>query len=486
MQEIALGKKLQTATRGNRPHNTARSQKSGFRRNQRNIMMRTNTRLDYILLPVVAVAALALLAAPGKAQTLGDDRPPIQGALTLTQAVQTGLRENLSVRAAQAEAQVAAAEKRVARSQTRPQVSANTYFTYGDTPNIFSSAPGIMPNNVLAAPQQGQADQNVTLMVPLYNSGRLNNLVRAAGERERAANADIGGVQAETALRIKDAYYRALLAAEMVRVAEAKVEAATELARTTRALFEAGKGLEASVRRVEAEQADAQRNLTTARNEQAKSLLDLKAAMGVRLDSDITLADTLTFTPPSGDLAAQLADAAKTRPELVAAQARLAAARHQTSAARGAQGPQVVGMAMADGFTSNSMGSRGGYGLGVVVSIPLLDGGERRAETAKMRAMQERAEIEKRDLELRVANEVRQAWLDVETAAANYRTAQTAVQAAQAAYDVTALRVQNQKSLLVEQLDALAALTQARGNLAQALYEHSFAVARLRRAVGRP
>ena len=37
-----------------------------------------------------------------------------------------------------------------------------------------------------------------------------------------------------------------------------------------------------------------------------------------------------------------------------------------------------------------------------------------------------------------------------------------ALQAAQSAYDVTALRVQNQKGLLVEELDALAALTQAR------------------------
>jgi outer membrane protein TolC len=390
------------------------------------------------------------------------------------------------VRAAQAEAQAAAAESRVARSQTRPQVSANTYLTYGDMPNNFYSSPGVMPSNILTVPHQGQADQNLTLMVPIYTGGRLHDLVRAAGERERAASAEIGGVQAETALRIKDAYYRTQLAEENGKVAQARFDAATELVRTTRTLFEAGKGLEASVRRVEAEQADAQRNLTTARNEQAKALLDLKAAMGVRLDSDITLTDALTFAPPEGDVSAQLAEAAKTRPELLAAQARFTATRHQTSAARGAQGPQVYGMAMADGFTSNQMGTRGGYSLGVVVSIPLLDAGERRAEAAGMQAMQERAEAELRDLEQRVASEVRQAWLDVETAAANYRTAQTAVQAAQAAYEVTVVRVQNQRGLLVEQLDALAALTQARGSLAQALYEHTLAVARLRRAVGRP
>jgi outer membrane protein TolC len=46
--------------------------------------------------------------------------------------------------------------------------------------------------------------------------------------------------------------------------------------------------------------------------------------------------------------------------------------------------------------------------------------------------------------------------------------------------------VQNGKAILVEQLDALAALTQARTNVAQALYDHSLAAARLQRAVGRP
>lgn len=441
-------------------------------------------------LSILTTAGLTLLCpfliGTTNGQTLGADRPQIKGALSVIQAVQSGLRENLMIRAAQADVRAASAETQAARSQTKPQVSANTYLSYGDSPNILSTTPGVMPSNYLTVPQKGYADQNLTLMVPLSTGGRLSNLVRAASERERAATADIGGVQAEVALRIKDAYYRALLAAETVKVAQARVEAAMELVRTTQAQFAAGKGLESAVRRVEAEQSDAQRALTTARNTEAKALLNLKAAMGVRLDSEITLSDALTYMPLSGNLAAQLADAAKTRPELLSARARFAASRHQTSAVRGTQEPQIYGMAMGDAFTSPVSGSRGGYTLGVVLSFPLIDGGQRRAETAQARAREDRAEAELRDWELRIANEVQQVWLDVETVTQNYRTAQTALQSAQAAYDVTVLRVQNQKGLLVEQLDALAALTQARGNVAQSLYDHSLAVARLQRAVGKP
>lgn len=152
---------------------------------------------------------------------------------------------------------------------------------------------------------------------------------------------------------------------------------------------------------------------------------------------------------------------------------------------RGSQGPQVYGMAMADGLSSHQLGTREGYSLGLVISLPLIDGGQRRAETAQTRAQEDRVHAELQDLELRVTNEVRQAWLDVQTAAENYHTAEAALVAAQSAYDVTAVRVQNQKGILLEQLDVLAALTQARANISQALYHHSLATARLQRAVGR-
>ena len=438
--------------------------------------------------PVLAQAAARPPAGERQTepQTLGADRSLVRGSLSVGQAVQIGLRENLMIRVAKADVGAAEAETRVMRSMTRPQLSANTYLTVGSSPNLLSTSPNVMPVNTLAVPSNGFADQNLTLMVPLYTGGRLRNQVRAASERQRAASADVAGVESETALAIKDAYYRTLLAVELVKVAQARVDASTELVRTTRAQFEAGKGIEASVQRVGAELADAQRDVTATQNQRAKSLLDLKAAMGVSLDSEIALSDPLMFAAPSGDLKASLAEAARIRPELLAARLRAGAAQAGVASVRGSQGPQVYGAAMADLFAPRAMSTNAGGTLGVVISLPLFDGGQRRAEVDRARAGQARAEAETQNIELRVSNEVRQAWLDRDTADQNYRTAQTAVQAVQAAYDVTLLRVQNQKAILVEQLDALTALIRARANLAQALYDHALATARLQRAIGRP
>jgi outer membrane protein TolC len=343
-----------------------------------------------------------------------------------------------------------------------------------------------MPPTALQVPPKRFLDQNLTLMVPLYTGGKLGNQVKAVSQRENAARAEVSAVELNTVFMVKEAYYRAVLGEEIVKVAETRVEAASELAGVTRAQFETGRSIQASVTRTSAELADAQRMLSTARNERAKLLLELKRLIGVGLDSVITLSDPLAIAPASGDLNAELSEAARSRPELLAARARLESSKAQLGSARGSYKPQIYGAAMADAFSAADMEKRVGGTVGVIVTFPLFDAGQRVSEVRQMDAMRRRSEAELKDTEVRVATEVRQARLDVETAEANYRAAEAVVQSFKEAYDVMVLRVENQRSILVEQLDALTALTQARANLAQALFDHSIAMARLQRAIGRP
>jgi outer membrane protein TolC len=304
--------------------------------------------------------------------------------------------------------------------------------------------------------------------------------------REDAAQAEIAMAQADVALMVRESYLRVLLSAEIVKAAQARVDSSTALVSVTRAQVEAGKGIQASVVRAEGELADARRMLATAQNNRAKALLDLRRTMGVQLDSDIAPSDALSMIPPDTDLNADLAEAARIRPELLAARARLDAAKAQAGAAKGSRKPQIYGAAMGDAFAPRDGNKVTGGTVGVVMSIPLFDAGQRGSEISQMEALVRRSEAEIKDLELRIAMEVRQARLDIETAAENQRAAESIVQSSQAAYDVVALRVENQRSILLEQLDALAVLTQAKVNLAQALFDHSIAVAHLRRAIGRP
>jgi len=159
-------------------------------------------------LPVIWALMLGMsLSSPTRAQQpmLGGDGPRLDGPISVQEAVQTALKNNLEVLASQAEASSARQETRAARAMTRPQVSANTYLTVGSMANIFGTSPNVTPVNALSVPANGFADQNLTLMAPIYTGGRLENLVRAASGRERAAGAGIATAQADAALMVKDA-----------------------------------------------------------------------------------------------------------------------------------------------------------------------------------------------------------------------------------------------------------------------------------------
>jgi outer membrane protein TolC len=322
-------------------------------------------------------------------------------------------------------------------------------------------------------------------MVPLHTGGYLDGMVLAARARERAAVAVAEGMRAEVALRVREAYLRAQYGVEIVAAFRSRLTASSAKVENTKAQLEVGRGIEASVRRVEAEFAEAQKDLTMAENDRKKMVLDLLAEMGASMESLPTLSDPLLFQPPPGELKDYLRKAETARGELFGSRQRFQAAHGLVGSAQGALRPQFYGFAMGDAFSPrDAMGNGAGNTFGIVVSVPVFDGGMRRSEVNGARAMHEQAKAEAERWKLQVEKEVRQTWLDIETSAQNYETAKTAVIAAEAAYEVITLRVQNGKSLLVEQLDALAALVQARTNLAQALFEHELSVARLHRAVG--
>ena len=401
--------------------------------------------------------------------------------LSLDQAGQLAILQSPAVFASQADILAAREATRSAAARRRPTLSANGFATAGNYGSIYPSSPRVDPAYSLLAPSGTLLDANLMAMAPLLTGGLLDSEVRSARSLEAALTLDLREAQADAALRAEDAYLRSLLASADSAAASSRVDAGAELVRTTRASFEAGKGIEASVRRAQAELAQGQRALTKAEGEREKAVLDLKAETGIDADEAVELGDPLDVEGPVEDAKAAVAAALKNRGAVLAARARVEAASSGVRAAEAAGRPQLYGVAMAD--AASQSGSRGGS-LGLTLSVPLLDGGSRRAETGRARAMRERALATLRQVETTVQKEVRQSYVDLATADSNVRSARESVLAAQASYDVAALRVSSGKAPLVEQLDSLQALTQARADLASALYDRRIARVRIARATG--
>ena len=127
---------------------------------------------------------------------------------------------------------------------------------------------------------------------------------------------------------------------------------------------------------------------------------------------------------------------------------------------------------------------RTGYTLGLTASLPLYDGGQRRADVDAAHARQQRAEADALQVRQTVDQQVATAWLTLGTATAQVQAASAGVKAALEAYDLAKLRYDAGKSVSVERLDALSTLTRAQGSLAQAKAGLVIARAQLQAAIG--
>jgi outer membrane protein len=320
-------------------------------------------------------------------------------------------------------------------------------------------------------------------MAPLYTGGALEAQERSSRAMRGAAVEDANETREDVLLEVAQDYFAVLKAEEQAAAAASYLESAEEMARQSRSQLEAGKGIASSVQRAEAEVSVAKVTQASALGEEEDALLDLKAAMGLPLGSAIVVDAADHVDGQIKPLDSYLAEAAQHRSALAAAKARVSSAEADLRAALGVGSPQLYAVAAADSATRSSMS---GAAVGLTLSLPLFDGGERSAGIARARAARDKARFALTGAQLAVERDVRKAYLDLNTAAAKEASAQDEFESASASYDIAVLRVQNGKAILVEQLDALQALSRARADSLSAKYDREAATDRLLRAAGLP
>ncbi len=437
-------------------------------------------------------------------------RPKIRQALTLREAVEIALRESPILRGAVAELRAAEARWRMAQSEKRWQLSVNTFASTGTESAVLSSPPTVMPSATMVLPRRTFLDANAMLMLPIFTGGRLEAFILQAEAVRHASAAQLEAMRLDVALETKLAYRRALLAKELMRVAEAYVAAMEERVRVDKVAAQVGRIPEFWVLRSEAELANARQMLANAQRDYEIALITLKAIMGIHPDSEITLTDELGRDAGRGtrdgkerdeergtrdelkvgellERGKLLTEAMEKRPELQAALRQAEAQSHAVRAAKALYAPQVSLMAMADYMRGTGDMGQGteGYLAGIVIGLPVLDGGRRKAMVGEAQAMQEKALAEVERLKLQIASEVDIALRELKAALQNVQTAKAALKAAEEDERVAKVRYEAGRSVLVEYLDALAALVRAQVNYAQAIYEFSVAQDKLLRAVGK-
>lgn len=380
-------------------------------------------------LAIVASIALASRGIAAQQPTTPVPGPAPAGEvipLSLGDAARLAARQSALAQGARLRADEAQARVRERKADLLPTVngyvnqSGHTFntATFGiDFPAPPGQPPLFDPRGQVEGPVnlldiRGQVRQN---LLDFSAIGR----VRQAQAQARSSNADADATAEQAANVATSAYVRAMRADADLRARQADTLLATELLRIAQSQLQAGTGVGLDVTRARAQLASTRAALIASRNGRDHAHLDLLRSLALPVGTDVALVDSLTPTATGEaipDEAALVGLALRNRPDLIAAEQGVQAARQGVSAIKAERLP-TLGLVADDGV----IGKTGGlllntYTWGLQVSLPIFDGFKREARVQEQQSMVKEAEIRQRDLQQQAQVDVRGALLDIANA----------------------------------------------------------------------
>ena len=383
------------------------------------------------------------------------------------------------VRAAEAALKSAQAERGLLAAPFRPMLTANGYFAAGDGSPIFSST--VAPVNWAKLGPDGVAVGNFMFMWSVWSGGRDSTARSLGSSRVEAAEHMLEAVRQDVLLGVRIAYAEYAYRYEVQLAATADSVAAKETERIARQREEAGKAPRAFVLRADAAARASERDLALAEAGVAGAFAKLEEAVGGPVE--ITLVTKLTVPDAPAGLE-QAHAASRGRAEIAFFNSMAAAMGLEAEMSRRSNLPELALMTMGSVVDGSRIGSRDSLKFGLVVSVPVSDGGMRREMARKQSALAQKFFAQAAQMELTVRREVASAWAERSASRKVTESAAAGLEAAVESYAVELLRFQAGKSILAELLDSRTALTQARVHVADAARYDLVSAAKLSRAVG--
>jgi len=247
----------------------------------------------------------------------------------------------------------------------------------------------------------------------------------------------------------------------------------------------AGTGTGIEITRARVQLANDQQHLLVAQNERKASHLRLLRAMGLRLDTEVNLTDTLQYLPVDAVTLQQArSQALRERPDYKAQQEREATARLSASATAMERLPSLAALgdygSSGAGF-SDVLPTRT---YGISLKLPIFDGGRRDARRSESASQYQAERVRTNDLKEQVELDVRLALDELSSAQDEVMVAKDGLDLAQNELEQARRRYQAGVSDSLEVTDAQTRLERARDNQTAALYNYNVARIDLAQSMG--
>jgi outer membrane protein TolC len=410
---------------------------------------------------------------------------PVAGslALTLSDALDRGLKYNLGVVLGQQGTRTAEAARLRALSALLPNVGIRVS-ELSQQINLaamgFTGFPGIPqilgPFNVVDA--RAMVAQPVLDLAARYGA-------QAGSAGVKAAQSSYEDARDVVVLVVGNLYLRAVAGEARIETVRAQLATAEALYQRAADMKKAGVAPAIDALRAQVEMQAQQQRLIYYRNEFEKQKLELARAIGLALGQQFELAGRLSYSPPpSIGFEQALEEAYRSRSDFRGAQALLSAAELARRAARAQRYPTVSVEADYGAIGPGPQQSHGTYTAGASLTIPVFQGGRVTAAVLEADALVERRRAELEDLRGAIQYQVRTAFLDLTAAGDQVKVAESAKDLAgqelAQAQDRFAAGVVNN----LEVVQAQQAVATANENYIDSLYAYSLGKVSLARSLG--
>ncbi len=402
--------------------------------------------------------------------------------LTLAEALKRGLRTNLGALAQEAAVQQAQGQRDVARSALLPNLNAGVVETF-ERENL--STLGITSKMFPEGPKFNYIDARVRLQQTVLDLVRVDNL-RSASESLKASLRSTRNSRDLIVLAVGGSYLQLIATEARVVAAQAQVESSRAVAKQAADRFAAGLNARIDPTREQVQLQTEQQRLRALQADRDTQKLRLARIIGLPLGQPFVLADDYKYTPLSGyTLEDALQKAMQGRSDLQAAAAGVRAAEQGVKAARAERAPQLTVNADFGGAgTTPSQHSTSVYEVYGLLTVPLYEGGRIRGEVAQANAALTQRKAELESLRGQVDEDVRQAFINLNSAADQVTVAQNNVELSHQTLTQARDRFAAGITDTVEVVQAEQAVVQADDDYISAVYEHNLAKVSLARAMG--
>ncbi len=432
--------------------------------------------------------------------------------LSVTDAVMLALQSNRDLIAAKFEREKSAEGVREARGLAMPSLSFG--FLYGHSfrqtqffpTNLFPTAPGQpSPFGGGGAGFAAIELQNInaytaslTLQQPIFRP-QIFTAIGIAGTIKNLTEKSYQASRTNIITDVKKSYYDVLIAQEQVKLLAQSIARSEQALNDTRLLYKQGLAADLDTLRAFVNVENLRPTLI-----KAQSLVDitktiLKTKLSMSASDDVVLTDSLVFdgNPPMLNFETAYNEAIENRPEVSQLKLQIDVAEAQIDAELANFLPtldaqaQYQRLTLANNFNFDqySWGNNLSVGLQLTVplSLPFLTG-----TYTQTSARVQQAKLEKRKSETLYENvreniraEVKNAVSTLEETTKRLQVQATTVQSAERSYTITRLRRAQGIGSALELTDAELALTQAKGNYLQAVYDYLIAKINLEKSLGR-